>query len=437
MGVPLPLAPNVDAAACPKRRSSHAAVSLQELVDSVSERSPFVPTDPSNAEQRAARVVEAVGQAVLHLYHQRCTKTHVRHFNRLPATQWDKALDNCSPRATLPSTSAVAMLGTMALGVTREDWPPSEGCNNRPFWYVWTHFPAAKSQHYSSARFALQQPLDETLERFQADMAVQVGFTMDVILDTAEDHSAPVAMVFNPVGAGAFVDHLPISHQAMCLDAILSAIIGEFTRRTRRRECFLFLSGSMPHKGVVEWTNKCGAVAMKDVPDELEGRLFVGEFDCLSLAQALADRREFASVGVTMAADKNGLGNAYLTLRMGMRGPELAAWNAADENNSRRSNLLPWILRINSPHFDWTKLSDTEVSGALRTLKEARKYLDEPCREVYRRMMFFFQRLLETGALARARTPRWALSVTEMAEREYFTTTHVAAPGTIQVYSKP
>lgn len=310
----------------------------------------------------------------------------------------------------------------MALEVTQDDWPPSppgRGSKDpRPFQFVWTHFPAAKSHNYATrtaSRTHLQTPMSDTLARFREDMAVQVGFTMDVMLNCGS--RGRVAMVFNPVGAGAFVDRLPGEQQSRCLEVILYAILGEFQKRISH-PCVLFLSGAVNKPGTVTWRNKLGREATVDVPRELKDRLFIGAFDCLSLAQRLATEDPRVSVCVTMAADKHRIGNAFLSIREDrmQRGRwQFSAQNAADENNTRRSSLLPSVLHINAPHFDWQRLTEAEYGDAHAAARVAEQYLAAPSEDKYSVMMGVYQRLLWKGALARALDRRCCLSIPHIA----------------------
>jgi hypothetical protein len=372
---------------------------LLELTRAVSAMMPFIPTLPENTQRRAARFITNLCEAMLDLQQNRIdgwAAAGVKHYQRCADTGWDRERGNV--KACLPSTSALSMMGNMKLGVARDDWPPIlDAITQRQFQFVWTHFPCAKGPVYSSDKpRRLYEPREVTLERFQGDMEVQVGFTMDVMI-AARDAAARlrsarggyVAMVFNPVGAGAFVDRLSPEEQTLCMERIMRAILGGLRKRVSKA-CILFVSGGeMDCKGNWSWTNKMGNSVSVKVSAELRDVLFAGFFDCLSLSQELSRRKQFLHVAVTMAADKHRIGNAWLshhwnrvTSRL-----EFSASNAADENNTRRSSLLPWVLKVNAPWLEWNNVDIRRV----RCVRElAENFLSRPGRSDYNCMMSGF-----------------------------------------------
>jgi len=209
-------------------------------------------------------------------------------------------------------------------------------------------------------------------------------------------------MIFNPVGAGAFVDTLPNNEQRVCLIAIMTAMLTAFSKRSHH-PCLLLVSGCV-RDGKFCWENKCGTEAVVDIPDHLKDRLVVGGFDCLSLAQSLADSKLFNSVSVTMAADKHRVGNAWRSIRQHYRTGkyEFSARNASDENNTRRSSLVSSVLCINSPHFDWKRLTREDIDFVLQTQQHADEYIKTGKHEDYSKMMQSFSGIHVRGVLCKA-----------------------------------
>eukprot|EP00930_Biecheleria_cincta_P025109 TRINITY_DN1790_c0_g2_i1.p1 TRINITY_DN1790_c0_g2~~TRINITY_DN1790_c0_g2_i1.p1 ORF type:complete len:451 (+),score=71.36 TRINITY_DN1790_c0_g2_i1:29-1381(+) len=382
---------------------------LQKLADELSETMPFVPTVPHNAQQRAARIIMNVCEAMLDLHQDkknRWEEVACKHYQRAAKTEWDKAEGSMS--AILPSTSGLSMMGNMKLKLTRDDWPPyAEAASQPRFQFVWTHFPEAKGRWYSSHDDKqpnprqLYTPVQETLDRFEEDIEVQIGFTMDIMI-AARDEVATnatakgnyVAMVFNPVGAGAFVDALSSEEQTLCLERIMRAMVAALTKRASQK-CVLFVSGQMGSDGKLKWTNKMGNVALVEVVPEVRECLVAGSFDCLALAQKLASSRLFCHVGLAMAADKHRIGNAWLSIRRNRdKQLEFAAWNASDENNTRRSSLMPWVLQANAPRFDWRRITPAAVVSLTVTLHAAEQFLCRPHENSYVEMMSSFSKLL-------------------------------------------
>ena len=369
---------------------------LLELTREVSAAMPFIPTGQENTQRRAARFITNLCEAMLDLQQNRIdgwVAADVKHYQRCADTGWDKAVGNV--KAFLPSTSALSMMGNMKLGVTRDDWPPIlDATLQQKFQFVWTHFPCAKGPGYSSDKpRQLYEPRERTLDRFQSDMEVQVGFTMDVMI-AARDAVARlrparrgyVAMVFNPVGAGAFVDRLSPEEQTLCMERIMRAILRALRKRVSKA-CILFVSGGqMDGNGNWTWTNKMNNTVSIEVFAEVRDVLFAGSFDCLALSQELARRKQFCHVGVTMAADKHRIGNAWLRHHWNRSTDrlEFSVSNAADENNTRRSSLLPWVLKVNAPWLEWNKV---DIRRLLHVRESAENCLSRPGRSNYNWMM--------------------------------------------------
>jgi len=383
-----------EAEGIPRRPSRGSSYDLRRIVSYVSSHSPFIPTGEGNAGMRAARTVAAVGGAVLELVFDEsgCTDRRVSHFQREAVTEWDRAGGNMSE--TLPATSCLCMWGTMALGMSLTDWPPPPANTGRsPIQFLWIHYPAAKGPHYAELAVTgwtrLFDPVEDTLRRLQHDMSVQIGFTMDVMLQAAV-RGGRVAMVFNSVGAGAFVARLSGEQQVLCLARIMEALLGELVKRLDL-PCDLFVTGSAPpwRPGMLVWRNRLGFDAMVSIPPEAADRVYVGDFDCLTMAQELANSGHFENVGLTMAADRHRIGNGYLSVRYGWNSGvlEFGARNASDENNSRRSSLLPDILFINYPTFDWHMHDPRAV---LEMVDIAERYLATPSDDLYHAMMTRF-----------------------------------------------
>ena len=393
------------------RRDLHAGVApssylapcnLREIVCEVSATMPFIPTDQENIHKRAARFITNLCEAMLDLQQNKINgwgAAYVKHYQRCASTDWDKG--NGNVKAILPSTSALSMMGNMQLGVTQNDWPPVlDAKSQHKFQFVWNHFPCAKGPGYSSDKpRQLYAPRERTLNRFQKDMEVQVGFTMDVMI-TARDRVARmrpskqgyVAMVFNQVGAGAFVDRLSPEEQILCMERIMKAMMSALRKRVFRA-CFLFVSGGqMDCNGNWLWTNKMGNSVSVEVVPEVTGFLFAGSFDCLALAQKLASLEQFCHVGVTMAADKHRIGNGWLSHHWNRSSNliELSVLSAADENNTRRSSLLPWVLKVNAPWLQWSKV---DIFALKQTKEAAESFLSQPGRSDYNRMMRGFTRI--------------------------------------------
>lgn len=380
---------------------------LQKLADEVSETMPFIATSPENAQRRAARFIISVCEAVVYLQQRDIVswdEAACKHYQRTAQTEWDNKDDNVN--ATLPSTSALSMMGNMKLGVTQDDWPPcADTAPQSKFQFVWTHFPCAKGPDYASYPLRqLYEPTEQTLDRFQKDVEVQIGFTMDVMIAARDEVSKLepargdyVAMVFNPVGAGAFVDALSSEEQTLCLGRIMRAMIGALEKRAPKK-CVLFVSGGqMDGNGVLSWTNKQGNAASVAVEPEVRDCLVAGSFDCLALAQKLAGSGLFCHVGVTMAADKQRIGNAWLSCHFSRVTQQLqfSAWNASDENNTRRSSLVPWVLKANAPRFKWYKINPAAVQRVKDTQSAAEKFLGQPDSCSYNQMINGFKELLD------------------------------------------
>eukprot|EP00415_Alexandrium_ostenfeldii_P003659 UN3659 len=113
-----------------------------------------------------------------------------------------------------------------------------------------------------------------------------------------------------------------------------------------------------------------------------------------------------------MAADKHRIGNIFLAIREDHSGIwSLAAQNAADENNTRRSSLLPWVLIMSAPRFDWTRLPQEDVREAETATVAAEDYLSMPSKLCYDQMIGLYRRMLARGALAKANDRRWMSAI--------------------------
>ena len=388
---------------------------------------PFIPTHPGNSQCRAARFIISLCEAIVDLQKDPMTAwtaANVKHYQRLSITHWDlRQNGDC----ILPSTSALSMLGNLKLGISQDDWPPiSQGVEQQNFQFVWTHFPCAKGCDYASFKpRQLYKPRDQTLSRYQDDMEVQIGFTMDVMIAVRDEvaklrpsKKSYVATIFSQVGAGAFVDKLEPEEQSLCMVRIMRAIIGALTTR-KRKQCILYVSGGhMDASGTWSWVNKMGTGASIEVPTSLRDHFFAGSFDCLTLAQELSKHKAFSHVGVAMAGDKNKIGNAWLSHHWNKktRRTEFCAWNASDENNTRRSSVLPCVLRVNAQQFAWELIPAIDVD---QTKLAAETFLSQRSASNYTVMMNMFQFVfahLQVAQRSRKSVPELGVSTETISE---------------------
>jgi hypothetical protein len=389
---------------------------------------PFIPTNPENSQCRAARFIINLCEAIVDLQKDTMTgwnAANVQHYQRHTSMEWDtrKNVD-----CILPSTSALSMIGNLKLGISQDDWPPASRCiEQQNFQFVWTHFPCAKGCDYSShIPRQLYTPRDQTLSRYQKHMEVQIGFTMDVMIAVRDEvaklrpaKQGYVATIFSQVGAGAFVDKLVPEEQSLCMVRIMRALIGALTTR-KRKQCILYVSGGhMDANGNWSWVNKMGNAASIEVPTSVRDCFVAGSFDCLALARGLGRHKAFSHVGVAMAGDKNKIGNAWLSHhwnKMTCR-TEFCAWNASDENNTRRSSVLPWVLKVNAPKLAWKTIDTVAVH---KTKLAAETFLCQTSSSNYTMMMDMFHgvfKLLQVARKDRKRVPELGLLTEIISEK--------------------